>query len=218
MAPLKTVRRFLLAALAIVVAVPLIMLAELWMSADAAISDAQRAHLLDASSKDAPLTTVERTIAIIEFGGAWNARPAPCRSLDGLWRTIAGGGRRVRVYSTVSEALSRTVLRDQEMGGLRWHFMGVLVACQLDQHYSDTEMLRAWLSNAYFGQRPYGVEHAARSLFGKSAAELNLEESSRLAALLKGPSNYLNHPERWAERARFVRERVAAYQGPLVVH
>src|SRR5262245_36191409 len=79
---MKVIRRLLLAALAIVVATPLILLAELWFSAGADISQAQRTRLLAASSETAPLSTVERTIAIAEFGGAWDVRSTPCRSVE----------------------------------------------------------------------------------------------------------------------------------------
>jgi hypothetical protein len=187
---MKVIRRVPLAALAIVVATPLILLAELWISAGAAISQAQRTGLLAASSETAPLSTVERTIAIAEFGGAWDVRSTPCRSVDTLWRILTSGGRLIRTHATVSAALSDRIHSEQgrEEGHLRRHSKQVVVACRLDQRYSDTEMLRAWLSNAYFGQRPHGVEHAAQALFGKRAEDLNPEESARLAALLKGPS------------------------------
>lgn len=96
---------------------------------------------------------------------------------------------------------------------LWWQFKRVFAACQLERRYSDTQMLRAWLSNAYFGARPFGIESAAQSLFGKDAAELNPSESARLAALLRAP-RLRDDPERWSERARLIGERVAASPQP----
>jgi len=96
---------------------------------------------------------------------------------------------------------------------LHWQFKRVFAACQLEQRYSDTQMLRAWLSNAYFGARPFGIESAAQSLFGKDAADLDPWESAQLAALLRAP-RLRDHSERWNERARLIAERIDASQLP----
>lgn len=213
MLPMKTVRTVVLVALLAVVAIPMVAFAVLWTQASAAISQAEHTGVLRALPADTTLSAAERTIAIVEFGSTWNARSAPCRPVASLW--TAATRPNVRVSGRpVSTALSTMILMElQPERSLWWQFKLVFAACQLEQRYSDTQMLRAWLSNAYFGARPFGIDSAAQSLFGKDAADLTSSESARLAALLRAPG-VRDDPERWNERARLIGERVAASPQP----
>ncbi|WP_420823047.1 transglycosylase domain-containing protein [Vitreimonas flagellata] len=210
---MRTIRTVVLVVLLAVVTIPVVTFAVLWAQAGSAISSAERAGVLRGPPPDTTLTVAERAISIAEFGGTWNARNAPCRPVASLWRAATQPDVRVS-GSSVSTALSTMIFMELEPDrSLRRHFTRVLAACQLEQRYSDTQMLRAWLSNAYFGARPFGIESAAQSLFGKGAAELDPSESARLAALLRAP-RLRNDPERWNERARLIGERVAASPQP----
>ena len=80
---------------------------------------------------------------------------------------------------------------------------GLGSALFFEQRYNDDALLRAWLSRAYFGVQPLGVEPAAQALFQKSASALNETESLYLAVLLRSP-RLQRDPERWAQRVRIV--------------
>ena len=57
----------------------------------------------------------------------------------------------------------------------------------------------------YFGDGAYGAEAAAETYFGKSAADLSLDEAPALAGFLHSPSTYL--PEEIGEGSEIATER-----------
>lgn len=64
------------------------------------------------------------------------------------------------------------------------------LAYQIEKQYSKKEILTGYLNTIFFGQSSYGVETAAQSYFGKSAAELDLPESALLAGVIRSPNFY----------------------------
>jgi len=78
-----------------------------------------------------------------------------------------------------------------------------IMAVLVEARYDKEEILQAYLNEVYLGQRGAtainGVGEASRYYFGKSVAQLKLEESALLAAIIQGP-NWLS-PYRWPERA-----------------
>ena len=193
----------------VVFAFPALALVVLWIEAGSSITEAEHNGLLRGAPKDSTLTVAGRTIAIAEFSGTWNVRRAVCRPVANLWTAAMQPDVRVS-YSSVSTPLSTMMLMEQKPEtSLRWQLKRVFAACQLEQRYSDTQMLRAWLSNAYFGVRPFGIESAAQKLLGKDADDLDVLDSARLAALLRAP-RLRDDSERWNKRAQLIGERVAA--------
>src|ERR1039458_9077382 len=69
-----------------------------------------------------------------------------------------------------------------------------------------------YLNLAYFGERVYGIEAAARTYFNKSAADLSISEAALLAGLLKAPSSYspLKNPALSRERMKIVLNEMLA--------
>jgi len=63
------------------------------------------------------------------------------------------------------------------------------LALGMKEKYSDEEILEKYLNNVYFGRGATGIEAAAQAYFGKSAKDLNLQESIILASVLPSPSN-----------------------------
>lgn len=77
-------------------------------------------------------------------------------------------------------------------------------------------ILEIYLNVAEFAPGVYGAEAAARRLFGKSAAELSLDECARLAAVLPNPG-VLNAAEPSAyvqNRAAWIQDQVRRLGGP----
>jgi penicillin-binding protein 1C len=83
-------------------------------------------------------------------------------------------------------------------------------AVKLERHLSKNEILELYLNRAPFGGPVRGVEAAARSYFGKRAAELSLAESALLIGMLRGPSLYRpdKNPERTLERRNAILQRL----------
>jgi len=57
----------------------------------------------------------------------------------------------------------------------------MVIAIKLEWKYSKEEILGAYLNLAYFGERVYGIEAAARTYFNKSVADLSISEAALLA-------------------------------------
>lgn len=82
-----------------------------------------------------------------------------------------------------------------------------LIALRIERHLSKPRLLELYLNVVEWGRDVYGAEAAARHYFGKSAAELTIEEASWLAAILPAPLRYEQHP-----RARIVVARASTIQ------
>ena len=63
-----------------------------------------------------------------------------------------------------------------------------VVAVQLEKERSKDQILESYLNHVYFGQGAYGAEAAARTYFGKRAAQLRPDEAATLASVLSAPS------------------------------
>lgn len=65
------------------------------------------------------------------------------------------------------------------------------MASDLDRNLSKDDILTRYLNLVPFGNRSFGIEAAARTYFGISAAELNIPQSALLAGMVQS-SEYLN--------------------------
>jgi len=86
------------------------------------------------------------------------------------------------------------------------------LALAIEEDLSKDEILTRYLNIAYFGQRAYGVNAAARIYFSKALADLTLPEAAMLAGLVQSPSTYdpVVAPEKATERRDLVLDRMAA--------
>ena len=86
----------------------------------------------------------------------------------------------------------------------------VVVASRLERTLTKAEILEAYLNTIYLGRGAYGIELAAKTYFGKPAANLSLAEGAMLAGLTKGPSYYSpdKHPDRARSRLAYVVARL----------
>ena len=84
-------------------------------------------------------------------------------------------------------------------------------AIAMEERLSKDQILEKYLNIAYFGAGAYGVEAAARRLFGVSADELSLRQAATLAGLVRAPSAYdpTVNPEAARQRRNVVLARMA---------
>ncbi|MFN2114765.1 MAG: transglycosylase domain-containing protein [Anaerolineae bacterium] len=82
------------------------------------------------------------------------------------------------------------------------------LAAEIDSQYTKDEVLEAYLNVAFFGSRAYGVEAAANTYFGTSAAELDTGQATLIAGLLQAPSALDPHVNFEGARER---QRVVLY-------
>ncbi len=119
-------------------------------------------------------------------------------------------GRKIVGGSTITQQLAKNLFLTFEKTWTR-KLEELVLALILEQRYSKDEILELYLNHIYFGEGSYGIEAAARTYFGKSAAELNLVESALLAAIPRSPNAYdpYTNPELARERRNIVLERMA---------
>lgn len=114
-------------------------------------------------------------------------------------------GRIVQGASTITQQLARNLFLTQERT-LRRKIQEVLLAIQIERHFSKEEILERYLNLIYFGHGVYGIKAAARFYFNKSLDELSPLELAVLVGLPKYPTGYspLRYPQRALRRARTV--------------
>jgi penicillin-binding protein 1A len=132
------------------------------------------------------------------------------RTLKALYITLFEPGR-VQGASTITQQLAKNLFFSYRRTYLR-KFRELLVSLQIEAQYDKGEILAAYLNQITFGVGAHGIEQAARSFFGKSAADLSLSESALLAGLPKSPTRYnpYRHFDRAKKRQKLVLERMVA--------
>lgn len=96
--------------------------------------------------------------------------------------TLQGG-------STITQQLVRNLFLNSEKTVSR-KINEIMLAVAFEKRFNKEEILEMYLNEIYFGNGCYGVEAAARRYFNKSAAELDVNEASILAAIPRSPSYY----------------------------
>ncbi len=107
--------------------------------------------------------------------------------------------------STITQQLARTVFLSPEervQRTLSRKIKEAVLATEITRRYSQDAILEIYLNTIYYGNLAYGIEAAAETYFGKTAAELSLAESALLAGLPQSPAIYdpFTNPE--ATKAR----------------
>ena len=107
--------------------------------------------------------------------------------------------------STISQQLIKNTHLDNNKN-LKRKINEMLLARELEDHYSKKEILEMYVNTIYFGRNAYGIETAANTYFNKSATELTVSESAVLAGMIKAPNNYA--PDKNAEKCKSRRNLV----------
>lgn len=107
--------------------------------------------------------------------------------------------------STISQQLAKLAFLESSRTYKR-KVQDAVVAFMLERQYTKNEILEMYLNLATFGRGAYGPAAAARAFFGKSVADLTLDESAMIAGMLRGP--YLYDPEDNPEGALIRRNTV----------
>ncbi|PIT86501.1 MAG: hypothetical protein COU33_02825, partial [Candidatus Magasanikbacteria bacterium CG10_big_fil_rev_8_21_14_0_10_43_6] len=115
--------------------------------------------------------------------------------------------KRVAGTSTLTQQLVKNAILTNERSLAR-KAKEIMLSLRLEQKYSKDQILKIYFNEIPYGSTNYGIESAAQSYFGKSASELDLQESATLAGLPKAPTKYLNDGEALKERRNFVLRRM----------
>jgi penicillin-binding protein 1A len=112
--------------------------------------------------------------------------------------------------STLTQQLARKLFLTDEKTWER-KVKELLLAVQIEKRYTKQEIFTLYCNQMYFGHGAYGVEAAALLYFGKSVADLTVEESAMIAGILQGnarQSPYVN-PAAALRRRNYALDRMA---------
>jgi len=91
--------------------------------------------------------------------------------------------------STITQQLARLLfLYPQQTVGRKLKEM--YLSLQIEKQYSKEKILELYCNQFYLNHGVYGVETASNFYFGKSVADLTLEEAALIAGIFRGPSVY----------------------------
>ncbi|UCG43759.1 MAG: PBP1A family penicillin-binding protein [candidate division WOR-3 bacterium] len=119
-----------------------------------------------------------------------------------IWGLVQNRG--LRGTSTITQQLARSMFLTFRRRIDR-KLKEMVLAVELERHYSKEEILEMYLNQIWFGGSIYGVEAAALRYFGKPVSRLDLAECATLGAMVANPARYSPHysPELLVQRRNF---------------
>lgn len=106
-----------------------------------------------------------------------------------IWYNIKVGDASAFGGSTITQQLVKNALLTQDKNLMR-KYQELVLSIEIDRRYSKDQILELYLTSNYYGAGAYGVEEAAHTYFGKSAADLSIAEAAMIAGLPQAPSAY----------------------------
>ena len=115
---------------------------------------------------------------------------------------------RLRGASTITQQLAKNLWLS---GHRTWWRKAreAAIALVLDRLVPKRRILEVYLSAIEWGERTYGCEAAAQSLFGVPASRVTAAQAARMAAMIPAPAWYRAHPAAWERRMETIAARVA---------
>ncbi|WP_103109391.1 penicillin-binding protein 1A [Brevibacillus reuszeri] len=118
--------------------------------------------------------------------------------------------------STITQQLVKNTILSAEVSHTR-KVREIFSAMRIERMFSKDQILEAYMNEIYFGKNAngsnvYGVQAAAKGIFGKDVKELNLSEGSYLAGMIQNPGAYApfgnESYSRGKERQKMVLDRM----------
>jgi len=91
--------------------------------------------------------------------------------------------------STISQQLAKNLYLSPSKDPIR-KIKEAILTWRLERQLSKRRIIELYLNVAEWGDGVFGIEAAARSHYGKPAAELNAHEAAKLASVLPNPRRY----------------------------
>ena len=120
-----------------------------------------------------------------------------------VWNNLTDEG--TEGASTITQQLVKNAYLDDDRT-LERKVREAILAVKLERDQDKDRILERYLNDAYFGRGAHGIEAAARTWFGRHAADLRVDEAALLVGLLPAPEAL--DPERRPEEARERRDLV----------
>ena len=130
-----------------------------------------------------------------------------------LQRSSQGGG------STITQQLAKNLFPRGKRGENKIvrtiklvvsKFKEWITALKLEYNYTKEEIVAMYLNTVEYGSNAFGIKSAAMTFFGKTPAELNLQEAAVLVGVVNAPTRYspIRNPENSLRRRNVVLQRI----------
>ncbi|MGI8812486.1 MAG: PBP1A family penicillin-binding protein [Pyrinomonadaceae bacterium] len=158
---------------------------------------------------DVPPNVKNALIAVEDYRFYNHIGVDPLRIIGAVMKNLVTG--KMEGASTITQQLAKNLFLYKDQTYTRkvneW-----AVALQIERFYTKDQILEMYMNYVFLGAGAYGFEAGARTYFGKSLKDLNLEEAALLAAIPKSPEY---SPTRNIEKAKtrrdIVLEQMAKY-------
>ena len=126
-----------------------------------------------------------------------------------IWLLATTDDKRVPGGSTITQQVAKQFYLSSEYSYTR-KFVEMLLAMKMERELGKDEIFELYLNKSFFGNRSYGIGAAAEFYYGKTLAQLDLDEIATLASIPKFPSsgNPVSNPERAHVRRDYVLQRM----------
>jgi len=161
---------------------------------------------------------LKRAVLVAEDSGFWRHEGI---EFEQMKESIEANFERLefaRGGSTITQQLAKNLYLSPSKNPMR-KVREILIARRLEAELSKQRILELYLNVIEWGDDIYGVEAAARTYFGKSAAEVGPQESALLAGAIINP--HVHSPARPTARLRrrqqMIMRRMGAVTPPAAV-
>jgi monofunctional biosynthetic peptidoglycan transglycosylase len=163
-------------------------------------------------------SNLKRAVLVAEDSAFWQHDGVDYQQLKESMETNLERMEFARGASTITQQLAKNLYLSPSKNPLR-KVRELLIARRLEAELSKQRILELYLNVIEWGNGIYGAEAAARSYFGKSAAELTPSESALLAASIPNTRIFdPGHPNvRLRRRQEMVLRRMGDVTPPPVV-
>ena len=134
--------------------------------------------------QDIPKNVENALLAVEDYRYYQHIGIDPYRIAGAVFKNITTGSS--EGASTITQQLAKNLFlyKDQTYSRKMNEWM---VALQIERFYTKRQILEMYMNYVFLGAGAYGFEAGARTYFGKSLKDLNLEEAALLAAIPKSP-------------------------------
>ena len=159
--------------------------------------------------QDIPKNVEDALIAVEDYRFYDHIGIDPYRIAGVVVKNITTG--KMEGASTITQQLAKNLFlyKDQTVTRKVNEWM---VALQIERLYTKRQILEMYMNYVFLGAGSYGFEAGAKTYFGKSLKDLNLEEAALLAAIPKSPEySPTRNIEKAKERRDIVLDQMAKY-------
>lgn len=171
-----------------------------WNDGTTEMGQLGEANRISVPLSDVPIDTQHAVLAAEDRDFYQHGGFDPTALARATLNDIRGGA--TQGASTITQQYAKNAYLSQEQTLVR-KARELVLSVKLETQSSKDDILSDYLNTIYFGRGAYGIETASQAYFGRPVAELNLNQSAALAAIIRAPGGYAPENNKDKLQARF---------------